>query len=108
MGAQFLADYLKPKNLWLSNPTWGAHPLIWERAGYTINQKWYVYYNFNDDSFDFDGMVKCLQAESSPGNVVILHAAAHNPTGLGPTKDQWKVIADLCVQLQLFPLFDSA
>ncbi|RDW56470.1 hypothetical protein BP6252_14143 [Coleophoma cylindrospora] len=53
-------------------------------------------------------MIKCLQAESSPGDVIILHAAAHNPTGLDPTKDQWKGVADLCVQLQLFPLFDSA
>jgi aspartate/tyrosine/aromatic aminotransferase len=24
-----------------------------------------------------------------------LHACAHNPTGVDPTKDQWKAIADV-------------
>jgi hypothetical protein len=25
----------------------------------------------------------------------LLHACAHNPTGVDPTKDQWKAIADV-------------
>ena len=27
--------------------------------------------------------------------MIILHACAHNPTGVDPTEEQWKQIADL-------------
>lgn len=37
-----------------------------------------------------------------------MHACAHNPTGVDPTMDQWKEIADVCEERKLFPLFDSA
>ena len=28
-------------------------------------------------------------------SIVLLHACAHNPTGVDPTKDQWKEIAEI-------------
>lgn len=37
-----------------------------------------------------------------------MHACAHNPTGLDPTKEQWVAIAELCERKKLFPFFDSA
>ncbi len=40
--------------------------------------------------------------------VVILHPAAHNPTGIDPTRQQWKEIADVMQSNGLFPFFDSA
>ncbi|OBT41565.1 hypothetical protein VE00_09149 [Pseudogymnoascus sp. WSF 3629] len=108
IGARLLADTLKPKNVWFPDPTWSNHPLIWEKADRNIKHRWYPYYSPTDNGFDFDGMVKCLELESNPGDVLILHACAHNPTGLDPSRDQWKSIADLCIRLNLFPLFDSA
>lgn len=108
IGARVLADTLKPKNVWLPDPTWSNHPLIWEKADRNIKQRSYPYYSPTDNGFDFNGMVKRLELESNPGDVLILHACAHNPTGLDPSRDQWKSIADLCIRLNLFPLFDSA
>ncbi|KAH9205642.1 pyridoxal phosphate-dependent transferase [Leptodontidium sp. 2 PMI_412] len=108
MAAILLVHALQPKSVWFSNPTWLNHASIWEKADKNINQKWYPYYNPADRRFDFRGMVKTLEEESQPGDVVVLHACAHNPTGLDPTPDQWKAIADLCIRLKLFPLFDSA
>jgi len=40
--------------------------------------------------------------------VVLLHACAHNPTGVDPTVEQWKEIAKVCVEGKLVPLLDSA
>lgn len=38
----------------------------------------------------------------------LLHACAHNPTGIDPTKEQWKEISDIMKEKEHFPLFDSA
>ncbi len=48
-------------------------------------------------------------AQKAPaGTVVLLHACAHNPTGVDPTAEQWEQISGLMKQKQLFPFFDSA
>ncbi|XP_035229518.1 aspartate aminotransferase, cytoplasmic-like, partial [Stegodyphus dumicola] len=41
-------------------------------------------------------------------SAIILHACAHNPTGVDPTQEQWKQIADLMERKKLFPFFDCA
>ncbi|KAE8150027.1 pyridoxal phosphate-dependent transferase [Aspergillus avenaceus] len=106
LGALFLANLMKPKTVWLSNPSWANHLTIWELAG--VPRKTYPYYKAATRSFDFEGMMSTLESEAQQGDVVLLHACAHNPTGLDPTKEQWKAIADLCERKKLFPFFDSA
>jgi len=45
----------------------------------------------------------------APNNsIVLLHACAHNPTGVDPTKEQWKEIAILLKEKSHFPFFDCA
>jgi aspartate aminotransferase len=39
---------------------------------------------------------------------VILHACAHNPTGIDPTRTQWEKIAEIVAKKRLFVVFDSA
>jgi aspartate/tyrosine/aromatic aminotransferase len=41
-------------------------------------------------------------------SIILLHAAAHNPTGVDPTKDQWRQIADVMKAKKLIPYFDTA
>ncbi|KAI0596807.1 pyridoxal phosphate-dependent transferase [Biscogniauxia sp. FL1348] len=41
-------------------------------------------------------------------SVILLHACAHNPTGVDPTIDQWKEIATIMRQKSHFPFFDTA
>ena len=45
---------------------------------------------------------------ASPKDVVLLHACAHNPTGVDPTPEQWKEISSVMKDKQLFPFFDMA
>lgn len=50
-----------------------------------------------------------LHCRSAPmGSVFVLHTVAHNPTGVDPTQDQWKGIADVCVARQAIIIFDTA
>jgi aspartate/tyrosine/aromatic aminotransferase len=42
------------------------------------------------------------------GDVVLLHACCHNPTGVDPTLDQWKQISHLLAQRSALPLVDFA
>ncbi|KAF3762590.1 PLP-dependent transferase [Cryphonectria parasitica EP155] len=109
VGTMFLIkNGLKPKNVFISDPSWMNHALIWECADSSINRKLYPYYHAATKSLDFEGMTACLENESVPGDVVILQTCAHNPTGLDPTKEQWMAIADLCERRKLFPFFDCA
>lgn len=41
-------------------------------------------------------------------SVILLHACAHNPTGVDPTQEQWKEIAAIIRQKNHFPFFDCA
>ncbi|KAH6879898.1 pyridoxal phosphate-dependent transferase [Thelonectria olida] len=49
----------------------------------------------------------CLRHDAAEGDV-ILHACAHNPTGLDSTIEQWESIASLCRERKLFFVFDLA
>lgn len=47
--------------------------------------------------------------ESAPeGSIILLHACAHNPTGVDPTRDQWKELAKVIRAKKHFPFFDCA
>ncbi|CAK7265880.1 hypothetical protein SEPCBS57363_001813 [Sporothrix epigloea] len=105
-GARFLAENLRPRRVWLSDPTWVNHELIWQTVGVPVH--FYPYYNAKSRSFDFEGMVAKLEAEAEANDVILLHACAHNPTGLDPTQEQWKAIAQLCQRKSIFPFFDIA
>lgn len=43
---------------------------------------------------DIDGMLEDLRA-APEGSTFILHTVAHNPTGVDPTQEQWKKIAEV-------------
>lgn len=52
-------------------------------------------------------MISALQS-AQEGSIVLLHACAHNPTGVDPTQEQWKKIAEVMKARKLFPFFDCA
>ena len=54
-----------------------------------------------------DHHVPSLQ-EAPEHAVVLLHACAHNPTGVDPSKEQWATIATVIKERNLQPVFDIA
>ena len=91
--------------MYISDPTWLNHKNIIEHAGL----KWveYPYYDPKTKGFNFEAMIKFLEGAVS-GSIVLLHACAHNPTGVDPTQEQWKKISAVMKKNSLIPFFDSA
>lgn len=57
--------------------------------------------------FRVAGLLEDLSSAPS-GAIVLIHACAHNPTGVDPTLDQWEQIRQLMRSKALLPFFDSA
>ena len=104
IGFEFINQEMASK-VWVSNPTWANHHNVVKRAGLTFEQ--YPYFDPQTKRIQFDKYIDTLNA-ASEGNIVLMHACAHNPTGVDPTEDQWKKIAEVMKKKNLIPYFDSA
>ena len=51
---------------------------------------------------------KLRQIDEPNKSVLILHTSAHNPTGVDPTKAQWREIKKVCYERGILPVFDCA
>ncbi|KAL8037589.1 hypothetical protein ABFX02_11G048700 [Erythranthe guttata] len=105
VGGEFLAKHYHEKTIYIPLPTWGNHPKIFTLAGLSV--KTYRYYDPNTRGLDFSGLLEDL-GNAPSGAIVLLHACAHNPTGVDPTSDQWEQIRQLMRSKGLLPFFDSA
>ncbi|XP_014553954.1 hypothetical protein COCVIDRAFT_40090 [Bipolaris victoriae FI3] len=108
LGALFLAKFYKPqteRTVYFSDPTWANHFQIFSNVG--IQYKTYPYFSKDTKGLDFDGMISAIQG-APEGSIIVLHACAHNPTGVDPTQDQWKKVADVIRSKKHFPFFDTA
>lgn len=93
------------REIHISNPTWANHKSIFSSVG--IKPVDYPWYDAKTVGLDFQGLKKALQ-EAPDRSVFLLHACAHNPTGVDPTKEQWHQIADLFESKGHFAFFDCA
>ncbi|KAJ8562486.1 hypothetical protein K7X08_011777 [Anisodus acutangulus] len=105
VGAEFLARHYHEHTIYIPQPTWGNHPKVFTLAGLSV--KYYRYYDPTTRGLDFQGLLDDLAAAPA-GAIVLLHACAHNPTGVDPTVDQWEKIRQLMRSKGLLPFFDSA
>lgn len=108
LGALFLQKFYRTnseRTAYFSDPTWPNHFQIFSNVG--LQHKTYPYFSKKTKGLDFDGMYGAI--ESAPeSSIIVLHACAHNPTGVDPTQDQWKKIAELLRAKKHFPFFDTA
>lgn len=106
VGCEFIAKHLpKDTTIFFSNPTWGNHKAIFQAAG--VPAKTYRYWDAKNRKLDIGGMLEDLQA-APEASIILLHACAHNPTGVDPTREQWKQIAAVMKARKQIPFFDSA
>ncbi len=106
VASDFLATQLAPLRIWTPNPTWANHTAIFNASG--LPSESYRYLASNKTSLDFEGMIDDLGNKASAGDVVLLHACCHNPSGVDPTSDQWRQLASLINEKHLLPLIDFA
>lgn len=108
LGFEFVARYLpKGTTVYYSKPTWGNHLTVFATSGAGLASKPYRYWDQKNRKLDINGMLEDLK-NAPERSVILLHACAHNPTGVDPTKEQWKQIAAVCKERNHIPYFDSA
>lgn len=105
VAADFLKKQLPMSKVWMSKPTWANHPSIFQSAGFTVD--YYPYIDATGRALDSAAMLEALQ-QVSPGDIVLLHACCHNPTGIDPTPNVWKKIGDVLFERGALPLVDFA
>ncbi len=105
LGADFLRKFAPGAQVWISDPSWENHRALFEGAGFTVNN--YRYYDAATRGLDFEGMIAALE-KIAAGDIVVLHACCHNPTGVDPTAAQWDRILDVVRSRQLLPFLDFA
>lgn len=104
LAADFIAQCLPGKGVWLSNPTWPIHETIFAAAKVKVSHYPYV---GSDNRLEVEAMLAVLR-EVPKGDVVLLHACCHNPTGFDLSHDDWKRVLEVVRSRDLLPLIDFA
>ena len=104
LAAGLVASEFPHKTAWLPTPTWPNHLALLSSAGLPLAR-----YPYLDDreELDFDAMLAGLQ-QIPEGDVVLLHACCHNPTGYDLSNAQWHEVLAVIQQRHLLPLIDCA
>eukprot|EP01017_Pseudomicrothorax_dubius_P032160 TRINITY_DN417_c0_g1_i1.p1 TRINITY_DN417_c0_g1~~TRINITY_DN417_c0_g1_i1.p1 ORF type:complete len:441 (-),score=122.80 TRINITY_DN417_c0_g1_i1:150-1448(-) len=105
LGGVYLKRFVPNAVVYLPDETWPNHRNIFRDSG--LEMKNYRYYDPNTRGLNQAGLLEDLRALPR-GSVVVLHASAHNPTGVDPTQEQWLQIRDIVKERGLIPFFDMA
>jgi aromatic-amino-acid transaminase len=106
VGADFLKRLNPDARVWISDPSWENHRALFSNAGFAVLS--YPYYDAAGHGVAFDRMLSTLASDARPGDVVVLHACCHNPTGYDLSAAQWQELVPLLAKLQLVPFIDMA
>ncbi|MGL4513121.1 MAG: aromatic amino acid transaminase [Lacipirellulaceae bacterium] len=101
----FLKQNLPRATVWMTDPTWANHPAIFAAAG--VATKTFPYFDKGTNALALDAMLDALR-RAPAGDAVLLHACCHNPTGIDPTPEEWRQIADAVLDAGLLPVLDFA
>ncbi|MEX6504040.1 amino acid aminotransferase [Pseudomonas zhanjiangensis] len=104
LAADFIGHCLPGRGIWLSDPTWPIHETLFAEAGLRVGHYPYV---GADNRLDVEAMLVAL-GQLPPGDVVLLHACCHNPTGFDLSQDDWRRVLEVVKARELLPLIDFA
>jgi aspartate aminotransferase len=106
IGGAFLQRfYPGAKKIYIPTPSWANHAAVFKDSGLEVEK--YRYYNKDTIGLDFEGMVADIKG-APKGSIFLLHACAHNPTGVDPTTEQWKEISNAVKAGGHYAFFDMA
>ncbi|CDF40699.1 Aspartate aminotransferase [Chondrus crispus] len=89
----------------VSLPAWPNHVQMVPMEALKLAR--YRYYDYDRHAVDIDGMLADL-GKAKRGDVVLLQACAHNPSGADLKEREWRRVADVVQQRRLVPVFDMA
>lgn len=105
IAADFIAHNLGKPAVWISTPTWANHGAIFAAAGLTVQG--YPYFEAARNGINFETMRDALRRIPA-GDVVLLHACCHNPTGADLSPKQWQEVVAIAQERSWIPLLDFA
>ncbi len=105
LAAELIARAEPSAQVWLSAPTWPNHAPIFSAAG--LECRTYPYFEAADQTLPFARMRDALQGARS-GDVAVVQACCHNPTGAELDGAQWRALAALFAERGVLPVVDFA
>ncbi|MBV9569726.1 MAG: aspartate/tyrosine/aromatic aminotransferase [Alphaproteobacteria bacterium] len=105
LGAELIRAANPQAQIWLGRPSWANHDPIFNAVGATIRD--YQHFNAEKQSVCFDSLMAAMK-EANAGDVFVLHAACHNPTGADFSMEEWQEIAQALLRYRLVPFLDTA
>ena len=85
IGFEFIKQEL-PTTIHIPSPTWANHHQIITRSGLEFKQ--YPYYDPVTKKVKINDLLDYF-SKAQEGSIALLHACAHNPTGVDPTTSDW-------------------
>jgi aspartate aminotransferase len=92
VGAELIRAAAPATAVLLSNPTWGNHAPLLGSSGLKLER--YPYYDPIAHELRFEAMLQRLKSAPA-GEVVLIHACCHNPSGADLNAEQWDTLAEL-------------
>ena len=105
VGAELIRIAAPEVTVHVSDPTWGNHIPLLGSSGLRLDR--YPYYDAAAHELRFADLLTRLD-QAAPGDVVLLHACCHNPTGADLAPDQWSELISLLQRRRLVPFLDLA
>jgi aspartate/tyrosine/aromatic aminotransferase len=105
VGAELIRAAAPAVAVHVSDPTWGNHTPLLGSSGLRLER--YPYYDTAAHELRFDAMLERLD-RAAEGDVVLIHACCHNPTGADLDQTQWQALAQLLKRRRLVPFLDVA
>lgn len=105
LGAELIASVSPRAKVWLGEPTWPNHRPLLNAARLAVEG--FKHFDRSSQTLLLDETMGALM-RAAPGDVVLLQACCHNPTGADYTMEQWRTIAETVAARGLVPFFDFA
>ncbi|EHP43059.1 aromatic amino acid aminotransferase [Cupriavidus basilensis OR16] len=105
IGAEFLKTYFPGSGVWVSDPTWDNHQVLFAGAGLDVHT--YPYYDAQTNGLKFGEMLETIDA-LAPRSIVLLQPCCHNPTGIDLSRAQWHELIVVLRSRELIPFIDMA
>jgi aspartate aminotransferase len=105
VGAELIRAAAPGVRVHVSDPTWGNHMPLLGSSGLRLER--YPYYDSAAHRLRFEAMLEHLD-RAAEGEVVLIHACCHNPTGADLDPAQWQAVAQLLKRRRLIPFLDLA
>ncbi len=105
--ADFIFKLSPDATVWTTDPAYVNHLPLMTGAGLKVRTFPWQEREDGQGGLNLQTVMTALQ-EAQPGDVLLLHGCCHNPTGIDPSLEDWKMLSALCQEKKLIPFIDIA